>query len=145
MNAQNLRTLLRKSNNKLSIFMNLEILNQYNCDGQEIFNLIKEFLTDEEKVRLFCCPHFQRYESEIIECILDKNINSIGKKCASKEEKIEMLATLDVQTLVIFSSSNKEKDISLYEIVRLLDSKKQMQFVLMLDNMNLTVSEKKKF
>lgn len=149
MNAQNLRTLLGKADNKLSIFTNLEILNQYNCNEQEIFSLIKEFLSDEEKVRLFGCPHFQGYESGIIGCISDKNIKIkvleivLRKKCTNKNEKLRILKTLDVQTLVDFFSSNKENDIQPYEIISLLDSQKQIQFISILEAMDLTLSEKK--
>ena len=151
MNAQNLRTLLEKTDNKLSIFTNLEILNQYNFNEQEIFDLIREFLNDEEKVRLFVYPHFQGYESWIIGCISDENIQIkvleivFGKKCANKDEKIRLLKKLDVQTLVNFFKANKhsENNIPPYEVVSLLDSKNQIQFVSMLENMNLTLSEKK--
>ena len=151
MNAQNLRTLLEKTDNKLSIFTNLEILNQYNFNEQEIFDLIREFLNDEEKVRLFVYPHFQGYESWIIGCISDENIQIkvleivFGKKCANKDEKIRLLKKLDVQTLVNFFKANKhsENKIPPYEVVSLLDSKNQIQFVSMLENMNLTLSEKK--
>lgn len=149
MNAQNLRILLEKSDNKLSILTNFEILNQYNCNEQEIFSLIKEFLSDKEKVRLFGCPHFQGYESEIIECISDDEIKIevlkivLQKKCDTKDERLKILKALDVQTVVAFLSSNKENDIHPYEIVSLLYSNRQIQFVSMLENMNLTLSEKK--
>lgn len=151
MNAQNLRTLLEKADNKLSIFTSLEILNQYNFNEQELWDLIREFLNDEEKVRLFVCPHFQGYESGIIGCISDENIKIkvleivLRKKCASKDDKISMLKTLDTQTLVSFLKANKdsENNIQPYEIVRLLGSNKQIQFVSMLETMDLTLSEKK--
>ena len=151
MNVQNLRTLLGKTNNKLSIFTSLEILNQYNFNEQELFNLIREFLNDEEKVGLFSCPHFQGYESGIIGCISDENIKIkvleivLRKKCASKDDKIRMLKTLNTQTLVSFLKANKdsENNIQPYEIVSLLDSNKQIQFVSMLETMDLTLSETK--
>lgn len=153
MNVHNLRTLLEKTDNKLSIFTSLEILNQYNFNEQELFDLIREFLNDEEKVRLFSCPHFQGYESGIIGCISDENIKIkvleivLRKKCASKDDKIRMLKTLDNQTLVSFLKDNKdsENNIQPYEIVSLLDSNKQIQFVSMLETMDLTLSEKKRF
>ena len=55
MNAQDLKRLLEKSDNKLDIFANTEIL--YNCDIDivELFELVKEFLSDEEKLKLFLC------------------------------------------------------------------------------------------
>lgn len=151
MNVQNLRTLLEKTDNKLSIFTSLEILNQYNFNEQELFDLIREFLNDEEKVRLFSYPHFQGYESGIIGCISDENIKIkvleivLRKKCASKDDKIRMLKTLDTQTLVSFLKTNKdsENNIHPYEIVSSLDSNKQIQFVSMLETMDLTLSEKK--
>ena len=74
MNAKDLRRLLEKSDNKLNIFANTEIL--YNCDIDivELFELVKEFLTDEEKLKLFDYQYFEGTESLIIGSISNENI-----------------------------------------------------------------------
>ena len=74
MNAQDLKRLLEKSDNKLDIFANTEIL--YNCDIDivELFELVKEFLSDEEKLKLFDYQFFEGTESWIIGSISNENI-----------------------------------------------------------------------
>ena len=74
MNAQDLKRLLEKSDNKLDIFANIEIL--YNCDIDivELFELVKEFLSDEEKLKLFDYQFFEGTESWIIGSISNENI-----------------------------------------------------------------------
>lgn len=78
MNAQDLRELLEKTDNKLSIFANVETLNRYDFNAEEFFDLISDFLADEEKLKLFEYPHFQQFESEIkvsiINLVSDENI-----------------------------------------------------------------------
>lgn len=74
MNAQDLKRLLEKSDNKLDIFANTEIL--YNCDIDivELFELVKEFLSDEEKLKLFDYKVFEGTESWIIGSISNEKI-----------------------------------------------------------------------
>ena len=74
MNAQDLKRLLEKSDNKLDIFANTEIL--YNCDIDivELFELVKEFLSDEEKLKLFDYKFFEGTESWIIGSISNEKI-----------------------------------------------------------------------
>ncbi len=65
MNAQDLRKLLQQTSNKLSIFASSEILSKCKCDEQELLNLIKDFLSDEEKMRLFNYSHFKNFDGSI--------------------------------------------------------------------------------
>ena len=78
MDAQDLRKLLEQANDKLSIFASPETLNKYTFNSQEFFDLISDFLSDEEKLKLFDYPHFRKFDSwiksEIIKLISDENI-----------------------------------------------------------------------
>lgn len=238
MNAQDLRGLVEKSDNKLDIFANTEIL--YNCDIDivELFELVKEFLSDEEKLKLFDYQFFEGTESWIIGSISNENIkleiiynyNFMSKfenhiivdsikslsdnrkkqilqdekfiskyqftkqelcdiissfsdeaktkileiyeleeqlifdivntysnenkleiilkeKRLNKYNKIQLLSSLNIETLGEFFKENKEfcvkHDIHPYEIIRKLDSERQKDFITKLENFGLSSSEKK--
>ena len=59
MDAKDLRNLLEKSNNKLSVFANAKTLSKYNFTINELCSLVSDFLDDNEKYQLFSYPHFQ--------------------------------------------------------------------------------------
>ena len=52
MNIEELRKLLENSNDKFNILSNSNILSQYNIKDDELLDLIKDFLTDEQKLKL---------------------------------------------------------------------------------------------
>lgn len=76
MDAQALRELLEQTEYKLSIFTSRETLNKYQMKVRELLDLISDFLSDEEKIRLFEYPHIQQYGviDEIIDIISDEQI-----------------------------------------------------------------------
>ena len=78
MNANDLRILLEQTNDKFSIFASHDILSQYELNEAELLNLIRDFLNDEEKMRLFDYPHFMQLngwlKSVIIALVSDDNI-----------------------------------------------------------------------
>ena len=78
MNAQDLRKLLEQTDDKLSIFTSSETLNKYKFNAKEFFDLISDFLSDEEKLRLFDYSHFRQFEGwvkcGIIGLISDEHI-----------------------------------------------------------------------
>ena len=78
MNAQDLRNLLEQSDDKLSIFGSRETLNKYKFNAREFFDLISDFLSDEEKLKLFDYSHFMQYNATvkggIIGLVSDENI-----------------------------------------------------------------------
>jgi hypothetical protein len=65
MNAQDLRKLLEQTDDKLSVFASPETLNKYDFNVKEFFDLISDFLSDEEKLRLFDYSHFRQFEGRI--------------------------------------------------------------------------------
>ena len=65
MNAQDLRKLLEETDDKLSIFASSETLTKYEFNVKEFFDLISDFLSDEEKLRLFDYSHFRQFSGWI--------------------------------------------------------------------------------
>lgn len=65
MNAQDLRKLLEQTDDKISVFASPETLNKYDFNAKEFFDLISDFLSDEEKLRLFDYSHFRQFEGWI--------------------------------------------------------------------------------
>ncbi len=78
MNAKDLRTLLEQTHDKLTIFASSETLNKYEITVKEFLDLISDFLSDEEKLRLFDYSHFMQIEGwikgGIIGLVSDENI-----------------------------------------------------------------------
>ena len=78
MNAEDFRKVLEQTDDKLSIFASRETLNKYKLSIKEFFDLISDFLSDEEKLKLFDYPHFQQFNGRIkggiIGLISDDNI-----------------------------------------------------------------------
>ncbi len=78
MNAQDLRKLLEQADDKLSIFANRETLSKYELSVRELLDLVNDFLSDEEKLKLFDYLHFIKLESRIkgsiISLISDEHI-----------------------------------------------------------------------
>lgn len=72
-----MRKLLEEADDKLGIFASVEILKQYHFNTKELFDLMKDFLSDEEKVKLFDYSHFRQFEAwikgGIIGLISDEN------------------------------------------------------------------------
>lgn len=120
MNAQDLRKVLQKSNNKLTIFSSLETLNRYNFNEQEMFDLIRDFLNDAEKLKLFSYPHFQGFETWIIKAFSDENIKF--RMLSRKDLIVNRLHLLDSQIAELIkdlSSDNAKNEIlGIYRIRR---------------------------
>ncbi len=74
MDAQDLRKLLEKAEDKFNIFVNKKILGSYKFDEFEFFDLIKDFLTDEEIIRLYEYPQFKGFEYELINVISNQKL-----------------------------------------------------------------------
>ena len=78
MDGQGLRKLLEETDDKLSIFATRDTFKKYIISLSELLDLIKDFLNDEEKLKLFNYSHFQRFSAVIKEGIIklvsDENI-----------------------------------------------------------------------
>ena len=53
MNTQDLRKILEESKNKFNIFADRSVLAQYSLTVTDLLQLVKDFLSDEEKGQLF--------------------------------------------------------------------------------------------
>lgn len=86
MNARDLRKLLEQTENKLSIFSNREKLSEYEYNAIELYNLINDFLSDEEKVQLMM-------NTNLIKGLKLKNsqIGKIIKSIKEEEYKKQLL------------------------------------------------------
>ena len=65
MNAQDLKKLLEKSNDKFNIFQDRELLIQYQFNVLELVDLVNTFLSDEQKAKLFELAHFKKLSTGI--------------------------------------------------------------------------------
>ena len=78
MGAQEFKKLLEKSNDKFSLFSDSDLFSKYRFEVFELIETLKEFLSDEEKAKLFELNHFRQLSSsikiQIIKCILNDNI-----------------------------------------------------------------------
>ena len=70
MDAQDLRKSLEQTDDKLSIFANRETFKKYDLSIKEFFDLISDFLSDEEKLKLFDYSHFKNFNDRIKEGII---------------------------------------------------------------------------
>ena len=63
MGIKELRKLLKKSDDKFSIFTDENIFNKYPCRIQEILDLLKDFFSDAEILKLLEFPPFQNFDT----------------------------------------------------------------------------------
>ena len=142
MNFQDLRNLLEKSDDKLSILSDPNLLlTNYNVTIVNVFELIRDFLNDSEKLALFKYPYFQNLGSVesalIFKFISDENIKfrllkdeNIMSRFSSKEildmiqnlsdESKAKIATNTYLTLEILHL----KDYEITELVKNISSEK---------------------
>ena len=103
MNAQDLKKLLENTNNKFNIFADRSVLVQYSLTVADLLQLLNEFLSDEEKGRLFELEHFKKLspnlKSQILQNISDSKIKLAILK---KPELIEGLDAYYI-TKIIFT------------------------------------------
>ena len=103
MNAQDLKKLLENTNNKFNIFTDRSVLVQYSLTVADLLQLLNEFLSDEEKGRLFELEHFKKLspnlKSQILQDISDSKIKLTILK---KPELIEGLDAYYI-TKIIFT------------------------------------------
>lgn len=111
MDREEFRQLLEETDDKLSIFGNVEILRQCKMNLGELYDLIKIFLTDREISKLLEYKHFQKWTSyrrrELILMISD---SEILLKMLQDEEKMEGFKSWDLESFIEkLNDSDKEK------------------------------------
>lgn len=65
MDSQDLRKLLEQTKDKFNILADPKTLNQYDLTVKDFLDIISDFLSDEEKLKLFDYSHFQNFEDWI--------------------------------------------------------------------------------
>lgn len=128
MGAQELRKLLEETEDKFGIFADREKLVKYSFNVIELSNLVKDFLTDDEKLKLFEFNHFKNantiLKSYIINTISDDDIKVkliIESDIASNFEKYQLVNIIknlnDNSKIDILKNSEflKNKNLSSYE------------------------------
>lgn len=129
MNAQDLRGLLEKTKDKFNMFSDRNVLFQYEMNFFELLELIKDFLNDEEKVKLFEIEHFKGFSSSIkTNIILLIQDSSIKLRLLDNDELIESLDNSSIKDIIKTLNNNdiiqilrkkdflKRNNIGLYEI-----------------------------
>ena len=83
MKVNELRELLKNTDDKFSVFADVEVIRTLDITIKEICDVIDEFLTDEQKVELLELPHFKKTKPSF------KGL--IGIKIKSDESKMRLL------------------------------------------------------
>ena len=113
MNIEDLRKLLKETDNRYGILSDLETLIPYNITIANLEDLIEEFLTDEEIANIL--------KEDIIK----------GFKPYVKKELIKRIKNDDIK-LKLFNNSDamsKLKEYDIVEIVSTLENDKRLQFL----------------
>ena len=119
MEKKELKEILEKSNNKLEILTDIEILKQYKYSTHDLYDLIANFLNDEEKLKLFDYSYFRQLDTlrkrRIIELISDEDILL---KVLMKDNLLSDFKNYDIIKLVKkMDDTGKEKLLQTKEIL----------------------------
>ena len=119
MNAQDLKKLLENTNNKFNIFADRSVLAQYSLTVADLLQLLNEFLSDEEKGRLFELEHFKKFSPNLKSQIL-QNISDSKIKLAILK-KPELIDGLDAYYITkIISTLDENARVSIIEDLNFL-------------------------
>ena len=126
------------------------IKNKLQLNDGQIINLAKELMSEDSKRTILKKYHFEKYLMvELITTFSDQSKLEIllEDKNFDRNDKIDILKSLNVDALSEFITNNKEfceeNNIRPYQIVRLLKPEQQLSFVANLENMGLSLSEKR--
>lgn len=145
MNAQEFRKIIEDSEDKLNVFLSREILSECDISYQELINLVKEFLTDEEKAKLFETEVGEKIylpkKLQIIEIISNDNIKL---ELLEKSEIVSDLKSYEIMSIVNslgddakvqilhnldFFQEHNIRDFQIHEIVKTLRDEKLQEIL----------------
>lgn len=111
MNLNELKQLLEDTEDKLSIFSDIEILRQLNISLGELYNSIQEYLSDDEISKLLEYTHFQKWDTDRRKnLILMISDSKIILNVLQDEEKIKDFKSWDLKDFIKrLNDSDKEK------------------------------------
>lgn len=118
MDSNDLKQLLEETEDKLSIFGNVEILKQLNINLGELYNVIRAYLSDDEISKLLEYAHFQKWDTirrkKIILMISD---SKVMLDVLQDEEKIKDFKSWDLKDFIKkLDDSDKEKLLDIYKL-----------------------------
>lgn len=136
---------------KVEVLMDIDLIkNQLDFEDFKIVDLVKELSSEEAKDKIIEIYQFTNYQkTDILEtCSNSYKLDVLLKeKSFNKINIFNILQTLDANILSEFLVEHKEfcseNGISPYEIINKLDTKQQEEFLVNLENINLTLSEKR--
>jgi len=132
MGIDELRKLLRETEDKLSIFTDAEKLSEYDINSDELQSLLREFLSDAEKEKLLDYPIYEGNIEMIIASISDqsKKMQLLGKQNLNNTQVLYVIKSFSDEIKKGLLSKLKDSlDIhSLFEIASSLseDAKEEM-------------------
>lgn len=100
MGIDELRKLLKETEDKLSIFIDADKLNEYDINSMELQSLLQEFLSDDEKIELLDYPIYLGMEDIVIASVSDENrkIQLLEKCECGYWEVLNVLLSLSDET-----------------------------------------------
>lgn len=136
---------------RTEILMDIDLIkNKLHLEDFQVTKLVKGLSSDEAKYKAIEIYQFANHQKiDVLNtCNNSHKLDILLKeKDFNKSNIIDILQTLDIETLSEFLKEHKEfcseNEISPYEIIHKLDSEQQKEFVANLENINLTLSEKR--
>ena len=102
-----LRELLSITDNRFSVFADKEILGKCEMTFMELFDIIDEFLNDEEKAKLFELSHFKNLKPTIRKNIAEKiKDDTIKLRLLLSEDFINGMESYNIESMVMSLGEN---------------------------------------
>ncbi len=107
MGANDLKKLLEETADKLSVFTNINLFDEYECTRKELYDLIREFFNDEEILKLFSYPALKDctpgVKEGILKLISDENVLL---QALRNDDIMDAIENWQVFEIIIKSSEN---------------------------------------
>ena len=120
MNTQDLRKILEESKNKFNIFADRSVLAQYSLTVADLLQLVKDFLSDEEKGQLFELEHFKKLPS-YVKCRILQEISNSKIKLAILENSSTVSDLETHHILDIIQSLDSSSKLEILHNLRFLE------------------------
>lgn len=107
MKKNELRELLSKTDNRFSVFADIEILKKCEMTFIELIDIIDEFLNDEEKAKLFELSHFKTLKPTIRKNIAEKiKDDTLKLRLLLSEDFIKGMESYNIESMVMSLGEN---------------------------------------
>ena len=137
--------------NIVNILLEKELLNKLQLSNYDIIEIIQFLKNDSLKTRLIEEYGFDEYNTvKILASFSDEGKNEVllkNKYNLENENTIRILANMEIRNLINFINQNrsflKERNIKIHEITSSLNDKKQLEFVSMMEECEISIYEGK--